>query len=174
MIRGIAQSRQVPLLDLHFSLLPLEGYGLAGDGIHLNTYKKDGAYHPCDFTQSGLNFGMNMRNLVSLIALDTLRWTVVLQEDMVEDGKPLTGTGSIQEPFIVSQLPFSDSRNTTAAPPDTTRDAGPRRIRTEFVPAFFEKSAGSSHVLIKCGRHRPALVVLGDRSRMPDPRPSDY
>ena len=112
-IRGIAQKRQVPFLDLHYALEPLAGEGLAGDGIHLNTYKEDGALRPCVFTPEGLAFGMNMRNLISLMALDALRWTVALGQDMVDDGVFLDGLGTLDTPFIVPHLPFSDSRDTS-------------------------------------------------------------
>ena len=112
-IRAVAQSRQIPLLDLHYALEPLEDDGLSGDGIHLNTYKADGFYRPCVFTPAGLAFGMNMRNLVSLMALDTLRWIVALQENVVEEGVFLEGDSSVEAPFLIKNLPFSDSRNTT-------------------------------------------------------------
>ena len=112
-IRAVAQSRQIPLLDLHYALQPLEGDGLSGDGIHLNTYKADGSYRPCVFTPAGLAFGMNMRNLVSLMALDTLRWIVALEENVIEEGVFLEGDGTVEAPFVIKSLPFSDSRNTT-------------------------------------------------------------
>jgi hypothetical protein len=113
-IRGIAQSRQIPFIDLHHALQPLEGQGLAGDGIHLNTFKKDGAYRPCIFTPEGLAFGMNMRNLISLMGLDALRWLLVWNEEVVDAPVTLKGSGNHADPFIVPPLPFADRRDTAS------------------------------------------------------------
>jgi hypothetical protein len=52
-IRGIAQDRQTPFLDLELATRELEGYGLASDGLHLESYS-DGA---CIFTEAGLDHG---------------------------------------------------------------------------------------------------------------------
>jgi hypothetical protein len=111
-IRGIAQGRQVPFIDLHHALEPLAGHGLSGDGIHLNTFKEDGVYRPCVFTPEGLSFGMNMRNLISLMGLDALRWLLVWNEEVIDAPVTLQGKGDHVDPFIVPPLPFADRRDT--------------------------------------------------------------
>lgn len=71
-VRSLAEERQVPLMDLHAALLPLRGRGLAADGVHLQVAGKDSP-HGCWFTRDALSRGMNVRNLVTLTALDRAR-----------------------------------------------------------------------------------------------------
>ncbi len=66
MIRAIAQGRQLPLIDYHLALATLPGRGISSDGIHPSV-SPDG---PCKLTAAGLAYGYNMRNLVTLAALD--------------------------------------------------------------------------------------------------------
>lgn len=72
-IRALAESRRIPLMDLYGALLPLPKHGLVRDGIHLASAWKHGAPQPCHFTPDALQHGMNMRNLVVLEALDRAR-----------------------------------------------------------------------------------------------------
>jgi hypothetical protein len=78
-IRALAESRQVPLMDLHAALLPLPQHGLVRDGIHLSTIWEHDAPRPCRFTPEGLQKGMNVRNLLVLAALDRARRFVIEQ-----------------------------------------------------------------------------------------------
>jgi hypothetical protein len=111
-IRGLAQARQVPHIDLGLAVQPLKGFGLAGDGIHLNTYKENGAYRACIMTDAGLQFGFNVRNLVSLQALDAAHKCASDLWDAPDDTLALLGQGSIDAPFEIDALPFSDLRDT--------------------------------------------------------------
>ena len=152
-IRAIAQGLQIPLLDLHFALKTLDGFGLSGDGIHLNTYKKNGSNRPCVFTSEALGYGMNMRNVSSLIALDALHWTVVLQEDMFDESVPLAGEGSLQKPFAVVSLPFSDRRSTLQGGESnldtyTGCDAPQDESGPEFVYRFTTSETRSIRALV--------------------------
>ena len=107
--RGIAQTRGVPLVDLHRELLPLADHGLAGDGVHLQT-ASGGA---CRLTAAGLTEGNNVRNLVTLEALDRLRRTVLAGEAAPDAEAPrLAGTGAPGDPFVIGALPFADRRDT--------------------------------------------------------------
>ncbi len=73
-IRALAERRAIPLLDLHAALASLPGHGLAKDGIHLAPAgTADGSPHPCWFSSDALRKGMNMRNLLTLVALDRAR-----------------------------------------------------------------------------------------------------
>lgn len=76
-IRALAESRQIPLVDLYAALLPLPKHGLVADGIHLASAWSHGVPQPCHLTPDALQHGMNMRNLVVLQALDRARRFVV-------------------------------------------------------------------------------------------------
>ena len=115
-VRGIAQARQVPVMDLHRELDKLAGKGLAKDGVHPNALWTG----PCNLTAKGLAYGYNTRNLVTLQTLHRVKAALL-------DGKPapdpagpaLKGSGSPKAPFVIDGLPFSDLRDTAASPNKT-------------------------------------------------------
>lgn len=111
-VRALAQSRGVPLVDLHRRLLPLPGHGLGGDHLHPRS-APSGA---CDFTAAGLQAGYNVRNLLTLEALDRAR--AALSGDAPPDAAPPVrlGAGTAANPIVVEALPFGDARDTRAAP----------------------------------------------------------
>ncbi|MFO0612663.1 MAG: SGNH/GDSL hydrolase family protein [Polyangiaceae bacterium] len=113
-IRAIAQYRQVPLMDLHQTLVGLADYGLSGDGVHPATYFS-GSYHGCWFNDSGLTEGMNQRNLITLEALDRARRFVVAAEAPEPAPPPLEGSGTHADPLRIDALPFADDRTTMGA-----------------------------------------------------------
>ncbi len=109
--RGIAQTRGIPLVDLHAELLLLAGHGLGGDNLHLETY----AGGACQLTAAGLAHGNNTRNLIVLQTLDRLRRTVVAAEDAPDADAPrLAGAGAPADPFVIAALPFADRRDTSS------------------------------------------------------------
>jgi hypothetical protein len=112
-IRGAAQGRQVPLMDVHYAVQDLPGYGLSGDGLHPSTYKENGAARPCNFTEAGLEHGYNMRNLTQCQALRSLKESVLDGWEAQESAPILEGDGSAESPFVISDLPFTDLRSTT-------------------------------------------------------------
>lgn len=121
-IRAIAQARQVPLVDTWLAMLDIPGYGLGGDGIHLNVYRPSGA-RGCVFTPEGLQYGHNVRNLEVLTALDRARRVVVAGEAAPDaPGAPLIGDGSSSDPIRVTGFPFTDRRDTA--------QGGQRRFNT--------------------------------------------
>jgi hypothetical protein len=77
-------------MDLHAALLPLPRHGLVGDGIHLSAFWKDQAPHACWLSGEALQKGMNVRNLVTLQALDRARRFVV--GDETPEAEPVPGT----------------------------------------------------------------------------------
>jgi hypothetical protein len=85
-IRAIAEARRVPLMDLHAALLPLRGYGLAADGVHLQM-AGSGTPHGCWLTPDALQRGMNVRNLLTLTALDRAR-RFLIDGEPPEDAAP--------------------------------------------------------------------------------------
>ena len=108
--RGLAQARQIPFIDMFEAIDPLPNHGLSSDGLHLQGY--DGG--PCVLTSEGLEFGYNMRNLISLQGLDRAVAVLVDDVDALDDpDAPPAGDGTAALPHPVFELPFSDTRDTT-------------------------------------------------------------
>lgn len=74
-IRGLAQWRGIPVVDLYAALWPLPAHGLGPDGTHPSVFS-DSTSRPCFLTEPGLRKGYNTRNLVTLQALDRVRAVV--------------------------------------------------------------------------------------------------
>jgi hypothetical protein len=112
-MRGVAQARQVPFVDLQRELLNLPAHGIGSDGLHLNVYVPSGSARGCLLTAAGLDYGHNMRNLITLTALSRAKDAL--------DGKPapdataatLAGKGDLADPFVIESLPFTDVRDTS-------------------------------------------------------------
>ncbi len=101
-VRAIAQGRQVPLVDLHGALAPLANQGLSSDGIHPST-SPAGA---CVLTPAGLEYGYNMRNLVTLQSLARIQGAL---SGVASDATAITrsGLGTDAEPYR-APLPVTD------------------------------------------------------------------
>ncbi len=110
-IRGIAQGRQIPLVNLELALRDIDGWGLTGDGVHLNALY-DYGYLACQLTEEGLAYGNNTRNLLILDGLDRMRRAVLEGEALDGTGEAQQGVGSVQEPLTIASLPFTDLRDT--------------------------------------------------------------
>ncbi|MBT3221649.1 MAG: SGNH/GDSL hydrolase family protein [Proteobacteria bacterium] len=110
-IRGLAQTRQTPFIDLYLALDQVAGDGLAGDGVHLNTAPQGS----CQMTADGLEYGNNVRNLAWLSALDRVL-TAIDGDPLDPTEEVLVGDGSPEDPFEIPQLPFSDFRDTSSSP----------------------------------------------------------
>ena len=114
-IRGMAQGRQVPLVDYHRELVVLPSHGLSSDGVHPNAFSGDS----CLLTAEGLAYGYNARNLVTLEALDRVWRAVIQDEGAPDDSAPaLAGTGTATDPFVVTGPVFTDVRSTEGATSD--------------------------------------------------------
>jgi hypothetical protein len=109
--RAVGQARQVPVIDLHRELLPLPQQGLGSDGIHMNA-KSSG----CDLTSAGLQYGFNVRNLLTLEALARVKAALEGAPAPDPATTPLYGAGTGASPYLVDGLPFSDLRNTAGWP----------------------------------------------------------
>lgn len=161
--RGIAQTRGVPLVDLHRALLPLAGHGLGGDHLHLETF----ASGACQLTAAGLAHGNNTRNLLVLQALDRLRRTILAGEDAPDAEAPrLAGTGSADDPFLIAQLPFADRRDTrafgTAAIASYPACGAQAEPGNEVYYRLEVATAGMFHVYVADGDADIDLHVLRD------------
>jgi peptidoglycan/LPS O-acetylase OafA/YrhL len=105
-VRALAQGRQVPLVDYHLALESLPDRGIAADGIH-PSLAPGGA---CLLTATGLAYGYNTRNLITLQALDRARRA--LAGEAADDSAPLrTGAGTHADP-IAGTLPLVDLGDT--------------------------------------------------------------
>jgi GDSL-like Lipase/Acylhydrolase family len=111
-VRAVAQSRQVPWMDLEGALRDLPGYGLISDGIHLNSYVSGGV-HACWFDEASLTQGMNRRNLITLEALDRARRFLLEGEAPEPRPSDLVGAGTWEQPLLIDVLPFVDDRDTS-------------------------------------------------------------
>lgn len=114
-VRGIAQGRQVPFVDLELALRPIDDYGLAGDNLHGSTYRQGGTLLPCAFTAPALENGYNWRNLLTIEALHRML-EVVLGDAPPPDapGPALQGQGTIAAPYIIDTFPFTHLGDTRA------------------------------------------------------------
>ena len=112
-IRGVAEGRQIPLVDFNRDLLAAPEHGLDQDGIHPNNEEYNTS---CHLDAASLVYGYNVRNLGALTMLDRLMKVVVDGTASLDDSAPeLAGEGTAASPFIIDGLPFSDMRSTTDA-----------------------------------------------------------
>jgi hypothetical protein len=113
-IRGIAQARQLPLVDYGREMRKLDGFGLGSDGLHPNS-SPAGA---CVLDPSGLGYGYNLRNLLSIQSLARARG--VVEGDGAPDppasAPAVRGEGSYEVPFEINSFPWSDMRDTSRSP----------------------------------------------------------
>ena len=114
-VRGIAEGRQVPFVDLELALRPIDDYGLAGDNLHGSTYREDGTLLPCAFTAPALENGYNWRNLLTIEALHRMV-EVVLGDAAPPDapGPAIEGEGTVEAPYVIDTFPFTHLGNTSA------------------------------------------------------------
>ena len=106
-IRAVAQSHQIPLVDFHRELLTRAGYALAKDGIHVSTHHTKMGRSPCVLDEAGLRHGYNLRNQLTLVALDRARRAVLDPDFEPEPAPPAPeGSGSTGDPIVIDSLPF--------------------------------------------------------------------
>jgi len=110
-VRAIAQGRSLPLVDLHLALSALPDEGIGADGIH-PTAAPQGA---CALSTAGLRYGYNLRNLLSLEALDRAR-RARSGETLDASAPRRAGSGSHADPFR-GQLPLADMADTRTGEP---------------------------------------------------------
>jgi peptidoglycan/LPS O-acetylase OafA/YrhL len=105
-IRAIAQGRGVPLVDLHRELAPLLNRGISSDGIHPTSAPSGG----CVLTSAGLQYGYNVRNLLTLEALGRVR-AALAGSASDSSASTRSGDGRESSPFA-SSLPLIDLGDT--------------------------------------------------------------
>lgn len=179
LIHAIAAARRVPMIDLHAAMEVLPRHGLTRDGVHPNAPIVDGRARGCDFSESGLRHGMNVRNLMSVRMLAHLRSLIA---DPVE--------APAYEETAVTRLDgervavLGDTRDGTtdldgyAACDATQSEAGPERryslhldaeavIRAEVM---YESGVDVDVHLLREGR----CIARGDRRLEARVEPGDY
>jgi hypothetical protein len=108
-VRGIAEGRGVPFVDLHAALLPLPNHGLlTSDRVHPNVFASGG----CVFTAEGLGYGYNQRNWLVITALDRARRAVAGEPAPDASATRMEGAGTVAAPFVARSFPFTDLRST--------------------------------------------------------------
>jgi len=112
MIRGVAQGHQIPLVDYHRELLPLADHGLSGDGVHPTAYYNPTA-QACVFTPAGLLYGYNLRNLITLEALDRVRAAALDGSTPPDLQAPhRIGLGTATAPYVIDTALYTHLGNT--------------------------------------------------------------
>ncbi len=127
-VRAIAQGRSVPLIDLHLALSALPNEGISGDGIHPSV-SPSGA---CQLTAAGLQYGYNVRNLVTLEALDRAH-RARTGETLDATVTRRAGDGSHADPYRLGALPLTDLADTRSGELDTSSYCGVTSSGHEIV-----------------------------------------
>jgi lysophospholipase L1-like esterase len=105
-VRAIAQGRGIPLVDYHFAMRTLANQGISSDQIHPSSSPQGS----CILTDTGLAYGYNLRNALTLEALDRARRTIA-GETLDGDQPRRSGRGTQADPYTGS-LPLVDLRDT--------------------------------------------------------------
>ncbi len=111
--RALAEARQLPYVSMWNATAALPAQGLAGDGLHHNTYVTGGRAQPCVLTAAGLGFGNNQRNLHYLEALAGA--AAIVDGGAAPDAEalpPVVGRGTAADPFVIDTLPFTHTFDT--------------------------------------------------------------
>jgi hypothetical protein len=147
-VRGVAQSRQIPLVDYYREMAALDGQGLGPDGL-----PPDSLGGGCDFSPEGLLHGYPVRNLVTIEALDRARQIVEGEVEAWESTAPvMSGLGTAGAPLGPGAIQFVDARDSTEGPSrgldgyacDPTKDeSGP-----EWVYRLQVTSATTIHAVV--------------------------
>lgn len=112
---AIAESRQLPYINMYEASVDLPDMGLVGDGIHGNVFA-DGTSRPCAFTEPALQYNYNVRNLLTLEVLHDLRDTAIAGDDAPHaDTDTYVGAGAPGDPVVVDRLPFTHHADTVAS-----------------------------------------------------------
>jgi hypothetical protein len=107
-VRAIAQGRRIPLVDYYRDLVPLPSRGISSDGIHPSV-SPSGA---CQLNAAGLQYGYNVRNLVSLEALTRARAAAGGTSLDSALSRP-AGNGTAADPYLVTSsfVDLNDTRS---------------------------------------------------------------
>lgn len=150
-VRGVAEARQLPYINLYEAVVGLPDHGLVGDGLHGNMAPWGG----CDFTADGLAFNYNVRNLLTLEALHDVRLVAAGGEAPSDVVDAYAGSGTASDPIVIDRLPFTHA---------TTTDAG-----TETIDAYpacdagQDESGGEIYYRLDLTNETPLRFIVLDR-----------
>lgn len=142
-LRAMAEHRQIPFVDYHREMIGLPNQGLRDDGVHPSA----DYVRLCNFDADGLQLGYNVRNLLTLQALDRV-WRVTRDsapETSLDESRalPLAGTGSEAQPYLVDGLPLGDMWNPTRGGQEielgAACEAGPGAVRRVRYQVSFDE-----------------------------------
>jgi hypothetical protein len=102
-VRGLAEAKQIPFMDLYGALESLPANGLSSDGIHLNRMEYN---QVCNFSDNGLEYGYNVRNLLVLESLHRI-YNAINYSTVDDVSNSFVGDGTLGEPVIIDTLPFT-------------------------------------------------------------------
>ena len=135
-LRAIARSEDLPLLDVYAAVVDLPGHALQADGIHLSP----GVPGSCQLTGANLERGFPVRNLVTLEALARLA-EAETATGALDPAPAITGTGTPADPYRAT-LPLAWTDDTTGGATSiesydcapATDESGPERWLAFEVP----------------------------------------
>lgn len=115
LIRALSQDRQVPFLNYQHAMWSLPNHGLSDDNVH-PTYV--GYNQIAWFNPEDLDYGYNLRNLLSLEALHRMYESRVATTGPL-DSEPAgyIGSGTLADPFILDELAFVHTDVVSTASP---------------------------------------------------------
>jgi len=123
--QAIAQAKGLPYIDFYQAFAGLPVLGLARDGVHPNVHRHDRGFAPCHLTPEGLERGQNVRNLLTLQALDRLHRALDEGQGPLDRPRPAPrGAGTVDDPVWVESLPFADLFSAEAARSDELEGYG--------------------------------------------------
>jgi len=166
-VRALAQGRLLPFLDYEREMERLPALGLGPDGIH-PSFCPSGVGSACRLDEGTcggrrfLEYGYNVRNLVTLEALSRLKAVLSGERELDPDPPRLSGQGTWAAPFAIPSLPFTDLRD-------------PRREGVSSAKAYGCRGAPKApgpEVVYRLALSRPTalrIAVLDGTSRMDGP-----
>ena len=160
---AVARHWNVPYIDYYGAMQELPRKGLARDGVHPNVLPPGGVRAACQFTERGLRYGNNVRNLLTLEMLDALRRSAeraalaeaIVESEVVLDPRSeqavesvpdpraeqgVVGVPEPPEPAAVTSEPYVAPLAPRTAPSQT---ASPAPEPTPSLPGPVELEAGA-------------------------------
>lgn len=112
-LRAACQDRQVPYINYLKTMVPLPDHGL---GNNHDVHPKVLAWNrACVFHPEALDYGRNLRNLITLQSFDRMYQIFQNNEPSLNPEPPaLAGNGTANDPYIVDEIAFVDSGETTS------------------------------------------------------------
>ncbi len=113
-LRAACQDRQIPYINCLKAMMPLPDHGLGPNhNVHPNPLAWNRA---CVFHPEALDYGRNLRNLVTLQSLDRIYQIFENNQSFLDEEPPiLAGSGTRTDPYIIDETAFVDAGETSAS-----------------------------------------------------------